>query len=48
MGRSEGSSKKKAYSNPGLFKEGRKIPNEQSKVTVIEIRKRRTNEAQSQ
>ena len=46
VGCSEGSSKSKVYSNPGLFKvEGRTIPNEYSNITIIETGKRRTNEA---
>ena len=48
VGCSEGSSKRKVYSNPGLFKEGRTIPNEESKVRIIETGKRRPNEAKSQ
>ena len=42
MGCREGSSKRKVYSNKGLFKEERTIPNEQSKFTVSETGKRRT------
>ena len=29
--------KRKVYSNPGIFKVGRTIPNEWSNVTIIEI-----------
>ena len=47
-GMQQGSSKRKVYSDPGLFKEGRKIPYEESEVTIIETGKRRTNEAWSQ
>ena len=39
MGRSESSLKRKVYSNPGIFKEGRTIPNEWSNVTIIRIEK---------
>ena len=44
-GTQKGTSKRKVYSNPVLLKKGRTIPNERSNVTIIEIGKRRTNEA---
>ena len=40
--------KRKVYRNTGLPQEKRTIPYEDSKLTINETRKRRTNEAQSQ
>ena len=48
VGRSKGSTKKEVYCNTGLPQERRTIPYEQSKLSINETRKRRTNEAQGQ
>ena len=40
VGWSESSVKRKVHSNPGLFKEGRTNPNEQSNLTIIKIGKK--------
>ena len=39
-GRSESSLKRKVYNTPGIFKEGRTNPNEQSNLTIIKIGKK--------
>ena len=48
VGCSEGHAKREIYCNTGIPRKGRTTPNEQSKVTINETRKGRTNEAQSQ
>ena len=48
VGHSQGHAKRKVYCNTSLPQERRTIPNKQSKLTINETRKRRTNEAQSQ
>ena len=48
VGHSKGRAKRDVYCNTGLPQERRTIPYEQSKLTVNETRKRRTNEAQNQ